>query len=141
MLCRRRINPARKELKMKSFFLILFLSLIFTVFATPSNVDKKYLPLSNAEEKSILNGNIVIEALSNYYSLNNCYPEDLSQLLPMYISEIPETFFRENFFWSKHAKFSYTRTSNNSFFLSVRYSIFDEWYYDFNEKLWKWQNH
>ena len=107
------------------------------------NVAKEFLPLGKCEEKLIMNGNKIIDAVDLYFSKNNKFPDALNDLVPDYISEIPKTGMKQlELFKLKigDAAFDYYN-DGNYFSIKVRYDIFDEWYYNSQKKLWQWANH
>ncbi|HAX61875.1 MAG TPA: hypothetical protein DCX95_04890 [Elusimicrobia bacterium] len=74
----------RKDRWITAFaFSLILLSVII-------NVKINHIYFENKIEKVMENGNIIISALEKYYSDNKNYPEELSELIPEYLTKIPK---------------------------------------------------
>ena len=112
-----------------------------------TNISPEFLPLGNDEKKLISNGNKIVSAIENYFHENGNYPATLEILVPDYIGEIPKTGYKRTYLFSlkiEEAVYDYSVISvkgNQEFSISVRYGMFDEWYYSSEKKIWEWENH
>ncbi len=112
-----------------------------------TNVASDFLPLGDGEKRLILNGNKIVSAVEKYFRENGDYPSSLEILVPDYIDEIPKTGYKRTYLFSlkiEEAVYDYSVISvkgNQEFSISVRYGMFDEWYYSSEKKIWEWANH
>ena len=115
-----------------------------------TNVAPDFLPLGNDEAKLISNGNKIVSAIEKYFHENGAYPSSLEILVPDYISEIPKTGYKRTYLLSlktEEAVYDYSvifvkdDPISSEFSISVRYGMFDEWYYSSRSKVWEWANH
>jgi hypothetical protein len=77
-------------------------------------------------------GNIIIEALAEYNKDHGDYPEELNELVPDYLSEIPSTG------WARSLDYSYSRDGKVSHHYALTvYLVPDRWVYS-RRHLWYW---
>ena len=115
-----------------------------------TNVSPDFLPLGDDEKKLISNGNKLVSAIENYFHENGNYPATLEILVPDYIGEIPKTGYKRTYLFSLKIEdsiydysviFAKNDPKFSEFSISVRYSMFDEWFYSSRKKNWEWINH
>lgn len=109
-----------------------------------TNVAPEFLPLGEHEKVLLEKGNKIVSALEAYRAEKGGLPESLDDLVPQYLSEIPKTGMKRRYLLSfkvDDAAFQYGHHVGNNFSVSVRYGLFDEWYYESWRGLWKWANH
>jgi len=100
--------------KVRSALFVLFVILIvgcnktFTPTDDHSVNDKTITPdpLLVAFQDEIASGqeqgNNIIDSLENYYREKGSYPENLEELTPIYLEEIPTTSTDQSFYYKKH---------------------------------------
>ncbi len=115
-----------------------------------SNVAPNFLPLGNSEKKLISNGNKIVSAIEKYFHENGDYPSSLEILVPDYIDKIPKTGYTRTYLFSlkiEESIYDYSATfvkddpKFSGFSISVRYGMFDEWYFSSRTRVWEWTNH